>query len=304
MVFSVSERHSHDYRPITAQRAGMLNTYLKDVQKKLPTATYGFGGGNAIALLVRIYSEILAKKGNRNAVQEEVWHWLPKDATKMIIEGCYRDSNFVPHIVCMEDDLETLVNEAKESGLELMQRTIDIGLPASRKLEVHTPITPDQVKERSIQGQKAKYKSNSLRLVNASNQSLYWDLFVHHMIDDLGNKVNRKGDNLTKVNGKIISSSEVRVVSNRDQTGVSEQSIAVPYASFQMISYVLDGKRILVANPQYLLRVKANHLRKKPSDTRDPVDIEVLSNMLKSMNIENNLERVRQNGTTGEISAK
>jgi len=295
MTYAITAKHAHDYKPINQERAKKLDSMLYEIKKKLPNSEYVIGGGNSISLLLRVYQNLLSKSMTQEEAQKNIIDWIPSEATQLI-NGSYRDSNFVPHILCMEDNLESLVSEASISKMKLMRRPKEITIWPGKKVESYETITIQEIKERSKNGLKDKLSSNALRLVDMTNPEIsYFDLFVHHYISPNNKKVNLTENMTFKVesSGEIVKPEEIRVVSNKDQGEVPKLDIILSLQNFQSIPYFMDGFKFNIANPQYLFKVKEKHHIKRTKDTRDPVDLEVLHNILKFLS-EDPVSRMRR----------
>jgi len=113
----------------------------------------------------------------------------------------------------------------------------------------------------------------------------------------MGEKVIGTPDKIfkTESGGQNVKSENVIVESNKDQGEKNDKGLTVPFESFQPILYVFGETTFKIANPKYLFALKERHFRKKQDDTRDPIDIEVLHNILLYLKMDP-MERIR-NGT-------
>jgi len=161
--FRISNKHFHDYRPINEERSKLLDKMLNELKKCLPTANYIIGGGNAIPLLLRVYHKSISKTHNTDRADKIIESWIPPNVK--YINGSYRDSNFVPHIICTEDNLEILVREADKAKMTLERRPKDVTIWPRIKLENYQATTIEEIKKRSKDGTRDILSSNSLRLV-------------------------------------------------------------------------------------------------------------------------------------------
>ena len=90
----------------------------------------------------------------------------------------------------------------------------------------------------------------------------------------------------------VVKPEEIIVVSNKDQGEGPKLDITVPLQDFQSIPYFMEGFKFNISNPQYLFKVKEKHHIKRTKDTRDPIDLEVLHNLLKFLG-EDPMSRMR-----------